>query len=270
MSPTITGTRAQARFVRMSAKKVRPVLDLVRGEPVMHADEILQFTPREAARQIRKVLQSAVANAVNNDSLPGDELFIAACYADEGPTLKRFRPRARGRATRINKRTCHITVVVDRMDAAELEQLRERQAASGQSGAAAAARRRRVAASRGEEATADDEITDEVAEETTDVIDDPEEQGLLEEAGETVEHAVEAVGEAIEHAVEEVGEAAEAAAAKVGEVVDEAAEKLGEVVGEAAEKLGEVVEAVRGSDETDVDAESDDAESDDDETKKDA
>ncbi|MEM9034108.1 MAG: 50S ribosomal protein L22 [Actinomycetota bacterium] len=164
MSPTIQGTRAQARFVRMSAKKVRPVLDLVRGEPVVNADEILQFTPREAARQVRKVLQSAVANAVNNDSLPGDELFVAACYADEGPTLKRFRPRARGRATRINKRTCHITVVVDRLDAAELEQLRERQASTGQSNAAAAARARRVAASRGEEESADDEITDEVDE----------------------------------------------------------------------------------------------------------
>ena len=162
MSPTITGTRAQARFVRMSAKKVRPVLDLVRGEPVQTADEILQFTPREAARAIRKVLKSAAANAVNNDSLPLDELFVAACYADEGPTIKRFRPRARGRATRINKRTCHITVILDRMPADELERYQQRQVASGQSGAAAAARARRVAASRGDEA-ADDEVVDDEA-----------------------------------------------------------------------------------------------------------
>ncbi|MEO1062899.1 MAG: 50S ribosomal protein L22 [Actinomycetota bacterium] len=175
MSPTITGTRAQARFVRMSAKKVRPVLDLVRGEPIGTADEILQFTPREAARAVRKVLKSAAANAVNNDGLPLDELFVAACYADEGPTIKRFRPRARGRATRINKRTCHITVVVDRMPAEELERFQQRQAASGQSGAAAAARARRVAASRGEE-VADDEVTEDEVDETaeaeaTDVID---------------------------------------------------------------------------------------------------
>ncbi len=219
MSPTITGTRAQARFVRMSAKKVRPVLDLVRGEPIGTADEILQFTPREAARAVRKVLQSAVANAVNNDSLPGEELFVAACYADEGPTIKRFRPRARGRATRINKRTCHITVVLDRMPADELERYQQRQVASGQSGAAAAARARRVAASRGEDAV-DDEVTeDEVdetveaeaeavdVEETTD--ESTEEQSVLEQVGDAVEHAVEEVGEAVDEVVDKVGEVVE-------------------------------------------------------------
>ncbi|MEA3214906.1 MAG: large subunit ribosomal protein, partial [Acidimicrobiia bacterium] len=97
------GTRAQARYVRMSATKVRAVLDLVRGQTVQRAGEILQYTERDAAEVVGKCLASAVANAINNDGQIGDELFVAACYADEGPTLKRWRPRARGRATRIRK-----------------------------------------------------------------------------------------------------------------------------------------------------------------------
>jgi large subunit ribosomal protein L22 len=237
MSPTIQGTRAQARFVRMSAKKVRPVLDLVRGEPLGTADEILQFTPREAARAVRKVLNSAAANAVNNDSLPVEELFVAACYADEGPTIKRFRPRARGRATRINKRTCHITVVVDRMPADELERFQQRQVASGQSGAAAAARARRVAASRGDEVAEDEVAEDEVAED---------------EVAETVDsEAAAAVDEPIVDEVDETSDVADA------DEVDEQS-TLEQVV-------DEVADAVRGSDETDGDDEADD-----DATKKDA
>ena len=107
-----SGTRATARYVRTSASRARAVLDLIRGLDVRSADEVLQFTDRHVARDIRKVLASAVANAVNNDGQDAEELYVVACFADEGPTLKRFRPRARGRATRINKRTSHITIVV--------------------------------------------------------------------------------------------------------------------------------------------------------------
>jgi large subunit ribosomal protein L22 len=105
-------TRAQAKYVRQSPYKVRRVLDLVRGLPVEQARGVLKFTNRRSAPTIRKVLDSAVANAEHNLALDADELFVAEAYADEGPTLKRWRPRARGRATRINKRTSHITIVV--------------------------------------------------------------------------------------------------------------------------------------------------------------
>jgi large subunit ribosomal protein L22 len=104
--------RAQAKYVRQSPYKVRLVLDLVRGMPVDDARATLEFTNRRAAPTIRKVLDSAVANAEHNFALDADELIVSEAYADEGPTLKRWRPRARGRATRINKRTSHITIVV--------------------------------------------------------------------------------------------------------------------------------------------------------------
>lgn len=144
-------TRATARFVRGSATKVREVLDLIRGLDVARADEVLRFTKRGPALDVRKVLASAVANAVHNDSQDAEELFVLACYADEGPTLKRFRARARGRASRINKRTCHVTVIVARMSDERLELVQARQAASttgGRPGTSAAARRERVARSR--------------------------------------------------------------------------------------------------------------------------
>jgi large subunit ribosomal protein L22 len=104
--------RAQAKYVRQSPYKVRLVLDLVRGMPVDEARATLDFTNRRAAPTIKKVLESAVANAEHNFALDADELFISEAFADEGPTLKRWRPRARGRATRIRKRTSHITIVV--------------------------------------------------------------------------------------------------------------------------------------------------------------
>jgi len=141
-----TGTRAVARHIRSSAFKARPVLDLIRGLDVRRADEVLMLTERGIARDIRKVLRSAVANAVNNDGQEVDELFVVACFADEGSTLKRFRPRARGRATRIRKRTCHITVIVARMSDERLEILRAK--SEGASASAAAVRRARVEASR--------------------------------------------------------------------------------------------------------------------------
>lgn len=104
--------RAQAKYIRQSPYKVRRVLDLVRGLPVEDAEQILRHVNRRAAEPVVKVLRSAVANAEHNHALDADELMVAEAYADEGPTLKRYRPRARGRATRIRKRTCHITIVV--------------------------------------------------------------------------------------------------------------------------------------------------------------
>jgi large subunit ribosomal protein L22 len=122
------GTRAVAMHVRMSAYKARVVLDLIRNKDVATADEILRFSDREAAAVIRKVLRSAVANAEHNDEQIPEDLFVSACFADEGKTLRRMRPRARGRATRIRKRTTHITVIVSRMPDAELNRRREKEA----------------------------------------------------------------------------------------------------------------------------------------------
>ena len=104
--------KAQARYVRQSPYKVRRVLDLVRGLPVNEVEDVLRLTQRGATEPISKVLKSAVANAEHNHALDAEELHVAEAFADEGPTLKRYRPRARGRATRINKRTSHITIVV--------------------------------------------------------------------------------------------------------------------------------------------------------------
>lgn len=109
---TQTTVRAQARWVRMSARKARLVLDLIRGRTVPEARTVLAFTPRAAAREIDRVLASAVANAESAHGLDGDELVVLEAFADEGPTLKRWRARARGRVNRIRKRTCHITIVV--------------------------------------------------------------------------------------------------------------------------------------------------------------
>jgi large subunit ribosomal protein L22 len=136
------GTRAMHRHCGMSASKARQVLDLIRGEDVQRAAEILTGTEREAAEVIGKVLNSAVANAAHNDQQSPEELYVSACYADEGATMKRWRPRARGRATRIRKRTCHITIIVSRLPPEQLELRRRRMEA------VTANRSRRVDASR--------------------------------------------------------------------------------------------------------------------------
>jgi large subunit ribosomal protein L22 len=102
--------RAQARYVRCSARKARLVLEHIRGKQAAEAAAILAFQPRAAARDAGKVLASAIANAENNNGYDADDLVVVAAYADEGPTLKRWRPRARGRVNRIRKRTCHITI----------------------------------------------------------------------------------------------------------------------------------------------------------------
>jgi large subunit ribosomal protein L22 len=123
--------RAEVKFVRMSASKVRVVLDLIRGDHVIDAIETLALSQRKAAHDIAKALRSAVANANHNEEIPTEELFVSACYADEGPTLKRFRPRARGRAGKINKRTCHITVEVARLTDDEIDRRAKRLESKG-------------------------------------------------------------------------------------------------------------------------------------------
>ena len=167
----IPGTRAVLRHSRQSAYKVREVLDLIRGKDVALAAEILRFSERDSAREVGKLLASAVANAENNDQLDPEELYVSTAYADEGPTIKRWRPRARGRAGRIRKRTCHVTVIVSRLPEDRLARMRARQAAD-----LSERRARRVAgARRSQQAPAEDEWTAaDVAEppKTEDVVDD--------------------------------------------------------------------------------------------------
>ena len=180
----VAGARSTHKFARLSASKARVVLDLIRDEDLDQAREELQFCDRGAATVVSKVLESAVSNAENNENLSGDELYVAECWADEGPTLKRWRPRARGRATRINKRTCHITVVVAQLSEEELEMRAERLEASGRRNADSD-RAARVAASRdSEEETERDDVvdsdeeqvdTDEVAEDVSAEADAPNE-----------------------------------------------------------------------------------------------
>ena len=134
--------KATAKFVRTSPYKVRVVLDLVRGHDVAEAANILRFCERDAAITVGKVLRSAVANAGENDDIPPEELYVSACFCDEGPTIKRFRPRARGRTGAIRKRTSHITVVVSRLPDSLLAQARNLSAQ------AAANRARRTGAQR--------------------------------------------------------------------------------------------------------------------------
>ena len=105
--------RAIARYVRISSRKVRIVIDLIRGKSVREAEAILRYTPKAATEPVLKLLNSAVADAENNLELNRDDLYVAEVYANQGPTLMRFRARARGRASRIRKRTSHITIVLD-------------------------------------------------------------------------------------------------------------------------------------------------------------
>jgi len=190
----VPGTRAVLRHYRMSAYKARQVLDMIRGQDVDRAQEMLAATPREAARVISKVLASAAANARHNDGLDPGELFVSACFADEGATAKRWRPRARGRATRIRKRSCHITVIVSRLPE---ERLARRRAVAAQT---AATRSRRVAASRRarsaaaeeaapvtEETAAQEAVTDEAAPEEVAETETDETETETETATEEVE-----------------------------------------------------------------------------------
>lgn len=222
------GTRAQLRYLRVSAYKAREVLDLIRGLHVDDADAVLEFTERAVADEIRKVLASAVANAEHNDEIDPNELYVSACYADEGPTLKRWRPRARGRATRIRKRTCHITIIVSRMDAKELEKRRARTEAAVSRGGvrrdAAQARRERVAKSRAARAARDehDHDHDHDHEHDEDVVPGEPTEATIEQADEAAEAEVDVTDEVVAAAENEVpGEPSEA----VIEAVEEAAEE---------------------------------------------
>ena len=116
-APALPGARAVARHVRVTPMKARRVINLVRGLPAKEALAVLQFAPQAASEPVYKVLASAIANAENNERLDPDSLLVSEAYVDEGPTLKRFRPRAQGRAYRIRKRSCHITIAVESVPA---------------------------------------------------------------------------------------------------------------------------------------------------------
>ncbi|MGI9578874.1 MAG: 50S ribosomal protein L22 [Microthrixaceae bacterium] len=194
------GVRAKLSDARFSACKAREVLDLVRGESVGDARNILELCDRGAAEPIAKLLDSAVANAGNNNDIPPEKLYVGACYADEGATLKRWRPRARGRATRINKRTCHITMIVSRYSAEEMDDRRARDERRGRSTDASAERARRVARSR---AASEDDDTSVDDESTEAEIEEIEDEAMATAEGGTDEAVVE---EAAEQAAEETAE----------------------------------------------------------------
>jgi large subunit ribosomal protein L22 len=134
---------ARVRYLRVAPPKVRHVLGIIRGCEVDDARERLRFCERGAAEPVLKLLDSAIANAENNDHLPPDELYVEQAFCDEGPTLKRWRPRARGRATRINKRTSHITIVVSRFTDDELQRRRRIEELKGGGGVSRRPTRRR-------------------------------------------------------------------------------------------------------------------------------
>jgi len=238
-----SGTKATARYVRTSASRARAVLDLIRGLDVRSADEVLQFTDRHVARDIRKVLASAVANAVNNDDQDAEELYVVACFADEGPTLRRFRPRARGRATRINKRSCHITVIVARMSDDRIAVIQARQERAGGTGgrgrpqSSSASRRARVERSRQQAADTTDttDTTEEVLDaeivddETTETVDNDAVASEDTESAEAPEAEVDestdatgAAAEDVEATEDTTDETTDATAGAEGSASDEA------------------------------------------------
>jgi large subunit ribosomal protein L22 len=219
------GTRAVLRYSHLSAFKAREVLDLIRGVDYVRAAEILESSERGAAKVVGKLLDSAAANARHNDQLEPEELFVSACYADEGTTMKRWRPRARGRATRIRKRTCHITVILSRMPDDEIARRRARVAAEQ-----AERRARRVAGTRRARRQAADLEAEVAAEEAAEIA------------------AAEAAAEA-EAAQAAAAEAADTGAAETdgGEPEAEAAapaDKAGEA--EPADQEDEAVQAEPG------------------------
>jgi large subunit ribosomal protein L22 len=229
------GTRAQAKYVRVSAYKAREVLNAIRGMHVADAADYLDLCERGVAEVVGGVLDSAVANAEHNDLQDADELFVSACYADEGPTLKRWRPRARGRATRIRKRTCHVTVIVSRLDDDTLEIRRakiERRLAGGAS--KRPDRSARVAKSRGEEPEPEE------AEETVDeaTVEEAEETDTGVEETETASTEDEETASAEETGLDEASAAEETDESSAAEETDEssAAEETDE--SSAAEETG--------------------------------
>ena len=209
------GTRAELRHVIVSAYKVREVLDLIRGLEVARAQDVLRFCGRGSAPMVAKLLGSAVANAEHNDGMVAEELYVSACFADEARTLKRWRARARGRYTRVRKRTCHITVIVSRLPEDKLVRVRARQTQE-----AAQRRARRVAGGRksrqpqGTEEIVDETpvVEDEVVEQEVGVEEIAEESEVTEEAQAEGEPDAAAVEEQVE--AEVVEETAAPAAAE--------------------------------------------------------
>ncbi len=260
------GSRAQVRYLRLSASKARVVLDLIRGLPVAQASRVLALSERGVSRDISKLLDSAVANAEHNEGIPGAELMVSACWADEGPTLKRFRPRARGRAGRINKRTCHITIEVARLTDEELDAARERAEAKGTAATdAAEARRRRVAASRGDDEAAApaEETSEEVVADETPATDAAAETSSADEAEATDGAAVEASDAlAEEAAIDEP-----AAEAEAEEMVEAEVEPAAEPEESEAEEEVKAEEAVATDEPAEATAEPAEADADDEETK---
>ncbi|MGK2930276.1 MAG: 50S ribosomal protein L22 [Acidimicrobiales bacterium] len=180
------GTRAQAKNVRMSATKARVVLDLVRGKSIDEASDVLAYTERRAAEVIGKCLASAAANAEHNDEIDPETLYVSACYADEGRTMYRWRPRARGRATRIRKRTCHITVIVSPMSPAMLA--REQAKREAIPGSRAARRRGQESASRAERVARSQQS------DADDVAGSAEDEEVVDQAGKPEAEAAAAAG----------------------------------------------------------------------------
>jgi large subunit ribosomal protein L22 len=227
------GTRAVLRHTGMSASKARQVLDLIRGQDVDRAAEILTGTEREAAEIIGKVLTSAVANAAHNDHQNPEELYVSACYADEGTTMKRWRPRARGRATRIRKRTCHITIIVSRLppDRLELRRTRMEAVTANRSRRVDASRRRadlsgRLSRRRAAQAVAEAEAA--AAAEAEEDTDATTEDGAAEiEGPETAPDAVDEDGDAADDG-DEVGEVDEVDDTPVATADDDAAPEDGD------------------------------------------
>ena len=144
-------TRAVVKYIGRSAYKVRQVADLIRGKDAEESQNILMLCNRGAAEEVGKLLNSAMANASHNQNIPGEELMVKEIFVDEGPTMKRFKPRARGRASSIRKRMCHITIVLERKDD---EAIAFKQTAEAGTGAANAReqRRRRAEASKAKQA----------------------------------------------------------------------------------------------------------------------
>lgn len=228
------GTRAQVKNVHMSATKARAVLDLIRGLAIDDATSVLAYTERGAAAVVAKCLDSAIANAEHNDQIDPVTLQVAACYADEGRTMYRWRPRARGRATKIRKRTCHITIIVSAMPAEMLAiEQAKREAVPG----TRAARRRGQ-----EDATRSARVA--ASQQSDDVAESAEDAGIVDQDA------------AASQAVEGVDENTEVSAPPADASVAEVAEDQGIVDQDAA-----ATEALAEADVTDDAAESADDDS---------
>jgi large subunit ribosomal protein L22 len=225
-APALPGARAVARHVRISPTKARRVVNLVRGLPAKEALTVLQFAPQAASEQVYKVVASAVANAENNERLDPDALLVAEAYVDEGPTLKRFQPRAQGRAYRINKRTCHITIVVEAVQAGPARR----------GGAKKAAAKAAPAKSTPAAEAATEAATEANADATAEVTDAPAKKAPAKSAP-TAEATTEATTEANADAIAEVTD--EAATEPATEPATDAnADAIAEVTDAPAAKAG--------------------------------